>query len=212
MPGFGSLFSDREISQLIGFIYSLRPDADETLAPPDPMALPAVEPPEPATIEEGRALYLLLGCWRCHGVNGAGRGPSAATLTDENERPIHSTDLRYDPFKGGREAEAVVRTLLTGLNGTPMPAYGEALLVTREDAGDRPPDEELTPADRELLDEFVEASPTRATLEAMAEEARLALRDRYLGALAHYVLSLSRRRGAAYWLFREEPEREARLP
>ena len=86
-----------------------------------------------STLDEGRSLYLLLGCWRCHGVNGAGRGPSAATLTDDDERPIRSTDLRHDPFKGGRDTQAVVRTLLTGLNGSPMPAYGGAMLIAADD-------------------------------------------------------------------------------
>jgi len=213
MPAFGDLFSDREVAELIGFIDSLRPDAGPGTTLPQPLTIPTVAPAGSSTLEEGRSLYLLLGCWRCHGVNGAGRGPSAATLTDDDGRPIRTTDLRHDPFKGGRDAQAVVRTLLTGLNGSPMPDYGEAMLIGADgDPGDLPTTEQLGDGDAAALERFFGASPTRKALDAMTQDERTELRDRRLSALAHYVLSLDRRRGAGHWLLRAQPEREARRP
>ena len=212
MPAFGRLFSDRELASLIRFIYSLRPDADNTTVPPAALPVSPVDPPDSSSVEEGRAVYLLAGCWRCHGVDGAGRGPSAAHLTDENEQPIRVTDFRYDPYKGGREPREVVRSLLTGLNGSPMPSYGDAMLIAADEATDLPPGERLASTDRETVEQFLRSAPTRSTLDAMEDEQRARLRDRRLAALSHYVLSLGRRRGPGYWLFHEEPEREARSP
>jgi len=210
MPAFGRLFSQGEISDLTEFILALGgPDGRE----PAPIDVPAIPEVGPRSVSEGRSLYLLLGCWRCHGVNGAGNGPSAKFLQDENERPIHSTDFRYEPLKGGREPEAIVRTLLTGLNGSPMPAYGEALLIAREDAGDLTAiEEQLSADDRSGLTDFLASSPLRAALEALNDEERLALRDDRLTSLAHYVRSIRPRRGFGFRLLQERPELEPRRP
>src|SRR2546429_3314835 len=35
-----------------------------------------------------RSLFAKLECWKCHGQEGRGDGPSAATLTDSNDQPI----------------------------------------------------------------------------------------------------------------------------
>ena len=213
MPAYRDLFSDGEVADLISYIYSLRPDTAGGEPLPEPMTIPTVDAAGDPTLEDGRSLYLMLGCWRCHGMNGAGDGPSAATLTDDEERRIHSTDLRFDPFKGGRTPHDVVRALLTGLNGSPMPAYGDAMLIASDDeTGDLPADTDLDEGDGAAIARFLQESPSRSALGSMDDAERNALRDRRLAALAHYVLSLDRRRGAGYWLFRAEPEREGRSP
>jgi mono/diheme cytochrome c family protein len=153
-----------------------------------------------------------MGCWRCHGIDGSGNGPSAATLTDEEDRPIRSTDLRRDPFKGGRDPQDVVRTLLTGLNGAPMPSYADAVLFAREDADLTSLDGLLDEPSSDAVRAFVLASPSRAELDALDPAQRTALRDARLAALAHYVLALERRRGLFFRLFVERPEREGRHP
>ena len=208
MPAFWELFSTEEIDDLVAFVYSLRPGEE---APPEPLRVPAVAQPGPSTLDEGKTIYLVSGCWRCHGVKGAGRGPSAKGLTDENEQPIRTTDFRYDPFKGGRELEAIVRTLLTGLNGAPMPSYGDAMLFAREDAEDLSAlSDVLTDEARAELTESLRLTPSRAGLDELGDADRLELRDRRLAALAHYVLSFSRRKGFFHKLFRDEPEKEGR--
>ena len=152
----------------------------------------------------------MVGCWTCHGLKGAGRGPAARRLTDATDRPIRTTDFRHDPLKGGSDPAAIVRTLRTGLNGAPMPSYDAAMLFAREDFDD--PSllpEPFSGKDRSLIAEYLLTVPTRARLGGM-DEARLAeLRHRRLASLAHYVLSLHRDR-FWHWMFHEQPELEAR--
>lgn len=209
MPAFGDLFSTAEMADLVRFIRSLQPSRPDD-AGPTPL-VDSVSAAGPGTLEQGHAIYLVSGCWRCHAVNGSGRGPSARGLTDEDDMPIRTTDFRYDPFKGGRDPESIVRTLLTGLNGAPMPSYGDAMLFAREDVEDTSTLDSVIPeAAHARLDEHLRSVPSRAELEKLGPQGRIDLRDRRLAALAHYILSLDRRAGFRYWLLRERPEQEAR--
>jgi mono/diheme cytochrome c family protein len=211
MPAYGDLLSSDEIAGLIAFIYSLQPDAASGPELPPAVPLPEIPPARPDTIEEGRSVYLLMGCWRCHDLDGSGRGPSARGLVDEADRPIHTTDFRYDPFKGGRGRRDVARDLLTGLNGAPMPSYAEALLFAGDDfphPGAVAPG--LDAEGLQRLERYLATLPGRARLAELTDEERLALRDRRLAALTDYVLSLDERRGFWFRLLRQQPEREAR--
>jgi hypothetical protein len=126
-------------------------------------------------------------------------------------RRIQATDFRYDPFKGGRTPLDVVRALRTGLNGSPMPSYDEAMIIAREDRGDTVSLENRLDRRAEgAVEAFLHSSPTRQELAALSEAQRAELRERRLADLAYYVLSLSRRRGIYFWTFRERPERETR--
>jgi len=208
MPGFGELFSEEQLDDLTHFLGGLH-----GAAVPEGLVLPAVGPVTEEGVREGRAVYVLMGCWSCHGTDGAGRGPAARGLTDEKSRPIRATNLRHDPMKGGRDPASVVRTLLTGLNGTPMPAYGEAMLFAREEVQDLATLEGvLHPEEIASITEYARSTPSRAELEALGVAERDLLRDRRLAALAHYVLSLDRRSRTGFRLFGQEPEREARRP
>jgi mono/diheme cytochrome c family protein len=103
-----------------------------TLPPSLPMS--PVPPDLKALVPAGRALYGKLSCASCHGADGRGHGPAAATLRDEWDHPIATADLTYRwTFKNGHRPEDVYRTICGGLNGTPMPAYGGTL----GDEGDR---------------------------------------------------------------------------
>jgi mono/diheme cytochrome c family protein len=208
MPAFGETFTEEQLDDLTHFIATLHgAEVPEAIAPPQ------VGPTTPESVREGRAIYALMSCWSCHGTDGAGRGPAARGLTDATSRPIRATDFRHDPLKGGRDAVAIVRTLLTGLNGTPMPAYGEAMLFAREDVQDLTPlTTALRPEEIQATAAYVQTSPSRAELDALDASALDALRDRRLAALAHYVLSLDQRKGAGFKLFTQQPEREARRP
>jgi mono/diheme cytochrome c family protein len=72
----------------------------------------------------GRAAFEAAGCASCHGDRGRGDGPSAGQLRDDRGLPIRPADLRYPArFKNGSAPADVYRTLVTGLDGTPMPSY-----------------------------------------------------------------------------------------
>jgi len=214
VTGLGDLVSDEEIADLAWFLYSLNPVTAKIEQPPDPFPIPALLPDDLSRRGDGRAMYILMGCWSCHGMKGAGNGHAAKRLTDNDERPIRTTDFRYDPLKAGRDPEAIVRSLLTGLNGAPTPAYAdEAILVTSEFVvEDVNLLNLLQQQDRGLVDRFLLQSPTTGELAAMSDEERKSLRDRRVYDLAYYLLSMDRRKGLGYWLFRQHPEREARRP
>lgn len=90
-------------------------------------------PPMPAMdsqlVDLGKFRYQDAGCAECHGRDGKGDGPSGKGLTDESGRSIFPADLTMRPFKSGLDPADLYRTLSTGLNGTPMPSYADALPV-----------------------------------------------------------------------------------
>ena len=91
---------------------------------------PIVIPPEPQVTEErvqaGHALFQRLECWKCHGPEGRGNGPSADTLTDDLNRPIKPFNF-HDTirFKCGSTDQDLYRIFMTGLDGTPMPSFAD---------------------------------------------------------------------------------------
>ena len=86
-------------------------------------------PPAPTleTIERGKTVWQGAKCWECHGNTGKGDGEKAAGLKDDLGFPILPADLSAGQFKSGPAAEDIFRTMTTGLSGTPMPSYRDAL-------------------------------------------------------------------------------------
>jgi hypothetical protein len=209
MPAFQGLLSPSEISDVVTFLLSLR-GAGRGVREPAAIPIPEFGAPSAGDLERGRAIYLTVGCWKCHGIDGSGRGPSSASLRSDEGHPIRPRDFRYDPFRAGRKPETVARAVLSGLGGTPMPSHAEILVVPRESI------EAVVPAlpaevrpDVEPLRQ--EASSAEEVL-SLDDEAWHSIRDRNLVSLVHYVLSLSRRHLLSYRIFRQEPEMEGRTP
>jgi cytochrome c oxidase cbb3-type subunit I/II len=91
-------------------------------------SIPIPEPPAARDlISSGKTLYVAAGCSECHGTGGRGDGRSAKELKDEAGHAIEPTDLTVRPFKSGTKPQDLYRTISTGLNGTPMPSYGDVL-------------------------------------------------------------------------------------
>jgi mono/diheme cytochrome c family protein len=87
-------------------------------------------PPEPEVtadrIKAGQAVFKKLECWKCHGVTGRGNGPSADTLTDDQNRPIKPFDFQDGTrFKCGSSDADLYKIFMTGLDGTPMPSFAD---------------------------------------------------------------------------------------
>lgn len=95
--------------------------------PSEPVRLPLPPADLQAGQERGRQLYLDAGCAQCHGAEGRGDGPSARDLRDSWGYPIRPSDLTRRPLKGGSSPTDLYRTFSTGLDGTPMPSYHDAL-------------------------------------------------------------------------------------
>ncbi len=80
-----------------------------------------------ASLKRGKQLYVDAGCHTCHGLTGEGDGPSASELKDNWGNKILPFDFTSGPLKGGTSREDIYKTFVTGLDGTPMPSYQEAL-------------------------------------------------------------------------------------
>ena len=83
-------------------------------------------------IDEGKKIFIQNKCFECHGAEG--RGDGNPTMKDDWGFPIFAADWTqcwnfrgsrrkpYDPFH-------IVRTVSTGLNGTPMPNFKDKIKV-----------------------------------------------------------------------------------
>ena len=92
----------------------------------------AVYPPtsdpgtSPESVARGRELFqdsAGANCAGCHGEGGRGDGPAATDFTDGWGYPIQPRDLTSGVFRAGAEPADLYRSISTGVNGTPMPAY-----------------------------------------------------------------------------------------
>lgn len=95
--------------------------------PGAPVAVPSPPLSTSEVIARGRRIYQKAQCAECHGEDGRGDGPSAAKMKDDRGLPIAVPDFTRWPLKRGYEPGAVYRTIATGLSGTPMPSYSDAL-------------------------------------------------------------------------------------
>jgi len=90
-----------------------------------------VPPETPVTIESilhGRQTFQRLECWKCHGPQGHGDGPSASTLTDDKGNPIRPYDFSSGSrFMCGVTNQDLYRIFMTGLDGSPMPSFADVV-------------------------------------------------------------------------------------
>jgi mono/diheme cytochrome c family protein len=133
MPSWITLTSQNR-ADLIAFVKTFSPRW-QTEKPGDPINVPA----EPAltlnSIKHGQELFQKLECWKCHGQEGRGDGPSASTLTDSNDQPIRPYNFAAGSrFKCGVTNSDLYKIFLTGVDGTPMPSFGD--VVKPEEAWD----------------------------------------------------------------------------
>jgi cytochrome c oxidase cbb3-type subunit 2 len=112
--------SDEEIGAVVQYIKSFS-ERFSREQPQSPIPIPAPPEKTPPLVASGRAMYKKAGCPECHGERGKGDGPSARDLR------IKPADLTQRPLKGGATPQDLYRTLMTGLDGTPMPSYKDAL-------------------------------------------------------------------------------------
>jgi mono/diheme cytochrome c family protein len=126
MPSWQPLLRQERVD-LVAYIKTFS-SAFEEEKPGAPVAIPSEAPDSAESIKRGSELFQSMNCWQCHGKDGRGHGPSAASLTDNKGYPITPFDFTSGAaFKCGDTDQEMYRDLLTGLDGTPMPSFANAL-------------------------------------------------------------------------------------
>lgn len=130
MPSYKELPSQEKLA-LVAYIRSLRPEFSQSLKDQVPVVIPA--PPSDVfstksgllqAAKRGKVIYQKA-CYLCHGTDGVGDGPSAEGLTDSEDQPIKPAVLHKPYVKGGKTARDLFRSITTGLDGSPMPGFGQ---------------------------------------------------------------------------------------
>ena len=72
--------------------------------------------------KKGRKMFIE-SCVLCHGNTGEGDGEGAIDLADDWENRIKPANLTKLSLKTGKSVKEIYKTLLVGVNGTPMSSY-----------------------------------------------------------------------------------------
>ena len=78
------------------------------------------------SILAGRQIYLDRACAKCHGQDGRGNRTEDVGKDDWGQTAF-AADLTAGMLHGGRRPVDIYRRIFAGINGTPMPAFGDAL-------------------------------------------------------------------------------------
>lgn len=133
MPSWITLTAQNR-ADLVAFIktFSARWKTDKA---GEPINVPAETAVTLQSMQHGKELFTKLECWKCHGPEGRGDGPSASTLTDSNDQPIRPYNFSAGSrFKCGATNNDLYKIFMTGLDGTPMPSFAD--VIKPEDAWD----------------------------------------------------------------------------
>lgn len=129
MPGWESVLSDAEIRAVTDYIKGFA-RRFERETPAQVEVGPRIES-SLESIARGEELFAgeEAECIQCHGLAGRGDGPSANELTEDFFGDvIVPADLTMPwLFRGGPAADDIYMRLKTGLTGSPMPSYADAL-------------------------------------------------------------------------------------
>ena len=124
MPPWFAL-PERDRWALAAHLKTLSKQFAEDEAPPPIDTRSAPETPE--RIQHGHELYAHAGCASCHGADGRGDGPAAASLAYKSGAPAKPRNLRVGRFHRGTRLTDIYTTLVTGLDGTPMASFAKVM-------------------------------------------------------------------------------------
>jgi len=129
MPPWKHILNENDRWAVVEYLKTFSPrfaDVNE-----DRKAIASFGPPparNQAALAAGKTLYTRMACISCHGESGHGDGPSAVSLVDDSQTKLNPRDFaRPGAFKSGYSTKDIVRTILTGFNGTPMVGYDGAI-------------------------------------------------------------------------------------
>jgi DMSO reductase family type II enzyme heme b subunit len=131
MPGTAmsgwTILTEAERRQVIAYVKTFNREKFQA-APERPPIGRANVASSPDLVARGQEVYRKAKCWECHGDEGRGDGATGTDLKDDAGLRIRPADLTKGwRLKGGREARDIFLRLTTGLDGTPMPSFQDAL-------------------------------------------------------------------------------------
>ncbi len=138
MPAWKGVLSQNEIAAVAGYIKTFsNAFGDEA---PQPITVGRRARADADSLARGAQVYQEVQCFKCHGDAGRGDGPSALTLTDDYDNVIYPADLTQAwLFRGGGTAQEIYTRIMTGMTGSPMPSFADALV----DAEGNPDEQKL---------------------------------------------------------------------
>ena len=83
------------------------------------------------TIAAGREAFMTKGCSKCHGADGRGQTQDNVGV-DAWQFTTKAADLTSGMLRGGQEPLDIYRRISSGINGTPMPSFKQALAAEPE--------------------------------------------------------------------------------
>jgi mono/diheme cytochrome c family protein len=143
------------------------------------------------SVFEGRQIYRILNCWKCHGKSGKGDGPASRDLKDDWGQPIRAYNFTVsNRLKCGGDDLDLYRVLHTGMNGSPMPSFDAAFAFARESVVLDSLEGSFTSVELQELSSYLSGQPDAAAVKGLSPAARRTLVDRRTWALVHYLRSL----------------------
>jgi mono/diheme cytochrome c family protein len=126
MPSWKPL-TRQQRADLVAYIKSFSPRFGNE-KPAAALEIPREPPSSAQSVKRGAQLFQSMNCWSCHGKEGRGDGPAASSLTDSKGFPISPFDFTSGTrFKCGQSGRELFRDVMTGLDGTPMPSFKDAM-------------------------------------------------------------------------------------
>jgi len=120
-----NVLTKQERADLVAWIKHFSPRW-QTEKPGPPIQIPPEPAVTPDKVKAGQEVFGRVQCWKCHGVEGRGNGPSASTLQDDQGRAIVPYNFTEDTRpKCGSTDQDIYKIFMTGLDGTPMPSFSD---------------------------------------------------------------------------------------
>jgi DMSO reductase family type II enzyme heme b subunit len=127
MPGWVTFFTKQQITQLVQYIKTFAPVYAED-KPGAKLDFGGEAPSSPESIARGKEHFTsTFECYTCHGMSGRGNGQQALDgLVDDWGERIWPANLTQPwTYRGGMSRQDIFRNIALGINGTPMPAFGD---------------------------------------------------------------------------------------
>lgn len=127
MPGW-PLFTDEEVKGLVRYIKAFAPKAFKEKSKPIQIGTSPKASPE--LIEKGKKVFEEGKCWECHGQAGRGDGEKARDpkfKDDWGHRSFPRNLTQPWEYRGGAAVEDIYKRFTTGMDGSPMASFEDAL-------------------------------------------------------------------------------------